>query len=234
MRYKRQLMGEEEVKLDLTGSEAIESNQGGILVMGSSSNGAQFLKINEDGELVTTISDILYVTASIQELSVSNFPATQTVTGTIDILNPLSVTGDFYPAEQAVSVSNFPSVTEITGTVALEGGEITVGNLAATQSVAPSDGPSSIVSIFTGSTVSTQFLAANPDRKLATFFVSGTESDSPVVWLKLGGSAASTSAYSVILQSFEAYELPRGYSGEVHGVFNMTTGSVEISTTEIF
>lgn len=75
--------------------------------------------------------------AYINDVTVTNFPATQAVTksGTwnIDaILNPVAVTGTFWQAVQpvsgSVSVSNFPATQPVSGTVA-------VSNFPATQAV---------------------------------------------------------------------------------------------------
>ena len=134
-------MGEEEVKMDLTGSEVIPPNQGGLLIMGSGSSGAQFLTIDDQGQLVTTAaaySGSIEVTGSVL---VENFPAIQTVTGTVDITSIASpiVIGNF-PVTQGVrlvdepiqvffdfpvdvtgtvdaTITNFPSLQTVTGTI---------------------------------------------------------------------------------------------------------------------
>ena len=143
-RFGRQLFGVGEIKLDLTGSEVITGSQGGILLMGSSSTGAQFLTINSEGQLVTTAaasSGSTTVTGSVfienfpavqeitgtvalegGEITVGNFPATQVITGTVgitSIASPVDVQGTFWQAEQPVSVSNFPAVQTVTGTVGI-------------------------------------------------------------------------------------------------------------------
>ena len=124
-------MGEEEVKMDLTGSEVIPPNQGGLLIMGSGSSGAQFLTIDDQGQLVTTAaaySGSIEVTGSVL---VENFPAIQAITGTVALEG-----GE-------VTIGNFPDVQTVTGTVDITSiaSPIVIGNFPVTQGVRLVDEP---------------------------------------------------------------------------------------------
>ena len=124
-------MGEEEVKMDLTGSEVIPPNQGGLLIMGSGSSGAQFLTIDDQGQLVTTAaaySGSIEVTGSVL---VENFPAIQAITGTVALEG-----GE-------VTIGNFPAIQTVTGTIGITSiaSPIVIGNFPVTQGVRLVDEP---------------------------------------------------------------------------------------------
>lgn len=299
VRFKRQLMGEAEVKMDLSGSEVIPDNQGGLLLMGSGSDGAAyFLKVNSSGELITNASGSsatlsgaveqgvagtqdegwfvritdgtqilgtsssapLFVSGTVAlqggDVNIGNFPAVQTVTGVVDIVNPI-VIGNF-PVTQAMrivdepvqvffdfpigvtgtvdaTIVNFPSVTEITGTVALEGGDVTVGNFPTTQSILLPPGPNATVTGFTASLVSTELLAENPDRKLCHFYLSASSDETSLAcWVLMGTGTASPTNFSFMMFPHDSYEIPeRALTLPFQAAFNVTTGSARLQVSEV-
>lgn len=86
-------------------------------------------------------------------VSVTNFPATQPVSGSVSVSNSVAVTGAFYQTTQPVSgtlaVSNFPSSQAVTGTFwqATQpiSGSVSVSNFPATQPVSIVSMPSTPV-----------------------------------------------------------------------------------------
>lgn len=70
-------------------------------------------------------------------------------------------------------------------------------------------------------TTSSQLLAANSSRKMASF----TNNAAAILYLELGATA-SNSAYTVALNQGDLYELPIAYTGVVSGVLASGTGNV--------
>lgn len=81
-----------------------------------------------------------------------------------------------------------------------------------------------------GSASSVTLLAANTARKGATI----TNDSSALLYVKLAASAASTSAYTVVLAGaasapFAYFEVPFGYSGEIRGIWASATGNGRVT-----
>jgi hypothetical protein len=115
-----------------------------------------------------------------------------------------------YSLTDVVSVDNFPAVQEITGSVV--------------SSPAPATAPN--ITVFTGSTVSTTFLAANPARMGAIF--TNDECSSGSIYLKFG-AVASTGSYTVKLKQGAYYEVPFRYIGRIDGIWNTSSGTLFVT-----
>lgn len=76
--------------------------------------------------------------------------------------------------------------------------------------------PSSV----TASTTSTPLLAANPNRKGATFW----NTSSSTLFIEMG-QTASASAYAVQVGPGDYYELPYNYNGAVSGIWGAANGA---------
>lgn len=152
------------------------------------------------------------------QVSVSNFPATQTVAGTVE-LGSATLT-----ALESVSVQN---------TVNVQATDLDIRNLSSAQdsvSVAgtvsitgqPSTGTNTSVS---GSTSQVTLLASNANRKGATIY-----NDSILNALKISlGATVTANNFTVVIASSGYYELPFGYTGIVTGIFNTATGAARIT-----
>ena len=119
------------------------------------------------------------------------------------------------------------------GALLVSSGAISLDNFPTTQSILLPPGPTSTVTLFTGSIVSTELLATNPNRKMAVAFISSSSELNPVSYLKFGTGPVSNTDYSVMLFKYDYFEFPRGITTAIHGIFNIHTGSVEIAITEI-
>lgn len=129
-KFHRQLYDEAHHKMDVSGSEVIRDDQAGFMLLGSGSSGAQFLQINDEGQLVTTAAASSGSTEVTGSVLVSNFPLVQEVTGTVALEGGEITVGNFpntqsvvftQPIEvfgtASVAVSNFPVTTTVTGVV---------------------------------------------------------------------------------------------------------------------
>lgn len=76
--------------------------------------------------------------------------------------------------------------------------------------------PSSILADTTSKTL----LLANTDRKGATIFNNSTGR----LYVKMGATA-STTTFSVLLESGGYYEVPFGYTGAISGIWSNTNGN---------
>lgn len=77
-----------------------------------------------------------------------------------------------------------------------------------------------------GNAASALILAANSQRKSATFYNDSTSA----MYLNLTGGTASTSAFSVKLQQQQYYELPLPmYTGAITGIWDTATGNLRIT-----
>jgi hypothetical protein len=111
----------------------------------------------------------------------------------------------------------------ITGTTPSFGGtNISLNSKDVAFSV-PNSGTKSNVA---GNGASTTILAANSQRKAATFFNDSTSS----MYLDLTGGTASNASFSVKIMQQQTYELPQpAYTGAITGIWDTATGNARIT-----
>lgn len=149
------------------------------------------------------------------QVSVSNFPTTQAVSGTVE-LGATSLA-----ALESVSVQN---------TVTVQATDLDIRNLSSAQDsvnvgnfpASPTTGSNSSVA---GSTSQVTLLAANANRKGATIY---NDSTLNALKISLGGTTTSTS-FTLVIASTGYYEVPYGYTGIITGVFASATGAARIT-----
>jgi hypothetical protein len=196
-----------------------------------------------DGKIVTvdtsqvTISSALPSGANpIGSVDVGNFPASQTVNGTV-----------------AATQSGTWDVADITGTVSLPTGAATETTLAAASAKLPatlgqktmanslavvlasdqsavstneSVSATATLSNVASSASSVSLLASNSSRKGAMIFNDSTQ----VLYVKLGATASTTS-YTVQIAASGYYELPPAhiYTGAIDGIWASANGNARIT-----
>ena len=202
-------------------------------------NGAPLTTLS-DGSLLVTIADG-YVTLASSSISISNFPASQTVDGTVSISGTTAVSGTVavsnfpaFPATQAVSrsgawavsINNFPATQPVSGTIAVSNfpaiQTVNVNDFPAIQAVSQSGSWSvttdksstSTVAAVAPSTSNVVLLAANANR----VFAHVSNSNSKSLFIKLGATASLVSYTDVVL-SGNAYDVPVDYVGIVSGIW---------------
>jgi hypothetical protein len=202
-----------------------------------------------DGSLLVTIADGYVTLASIPDVSITNFPASQTVNGSVIVSGTATVSGTVavsnLPATQAVSgtvaVSSLPAIS---GTVSVSNlpatqvvsGAVTVGNLPATQAVSqsglwtvtPNRSSTSTVVAVAPSVSNVVLLAANANR----VFAHVSNGNSKNLYIKLGASASLTSYTDVVL-SGNSYDVPTQYIGIVSGVWGIAPNGGSALCTEL-
>ena len=150
------------------------------------------------------------IDASGSSVSVTNFPATQPVSGTVSVGN--------FPATQPVSgsvnVGNFPATQAVSGTVSIAG---TVNVLTAVASTA-----TLTITVATANT-DTMVLAANVNRKSAIIFIPKTSTS-----LKYGTGASATS-FTFLTGSANTTLIVTGYTGQI----NVYGSGQSINATEL-
>ncbi len=202
-------------EMDISGSTTIRPDHGGFLLMGSGSNGkAQYLKIGSNGELAVSSSNA----------------SNTTISGAVEQGIPGAVTAPWFfelsDGTNAIGVS--------TSAPLFVSGAVDVGNFPVTQSVVEPYAMTSTALVTTASLAATTIMAANPVRQLGTFYLKEDDgTTNTICYLKFGANVTSAS-YSVILFGHDYFEIPRGYTGVVSAIFNITTGSAELASTEIF
>lgn len=245
------------IELAVTASQSgtfIDGTAPGILVMGSSSAGAQFLRLTEHGDLFITgtvattlasntpvsqgnpggISDAWYIriTDGTQVLGTGS-SAPLWVSGTITVDNVVTITGTV----EITSIAS-PVTVNITGTldVAVIGtasitGSVEITSIASPVTVRLIDGATSVVTGFGASTTNVTVLPANPTRTAATFYMDG----GAVAFIKLGAVANPTGSngWTVKLLNNSYFELPDQYTGQVDAIFNQNDSAKILRITEI-
>ncbi len=167
-------------------------------------------------------------------VAVSNFPATQPVSGTVTANagtnlntsalaletggNLASINTKVPALGQALAAASVPVVL----TAAQLSTLTPLTTVATTAAAATTSSVTSVAS--SGSSVS--LLASNSSRKNATFFNESTTT----LYLKLGATASFTS-YTVQLSPNSYYELPNGavYTGAIDGIWSSANGSARIT-----
>lgn len=186
-------------------------------------------------------------------VAVNNFPATQAVSGTIELgattltaLESVSVQNtvtvqstdldirNLSSAQDSVNVGNFPATQAVSGTVTANLGTLNGASTSAKQlpdnhnvtvSNFPSSPSSGTNSSVAGSTSQVTLLAANASRKGATIY-----NDSTLNALKISlGATVTGTSFTAVIASTGYYEVPFGYTGIITGVFNTATGAARIT-----
>jgi hypothetical protein len=178
-------------------------------------DGANHLKINNDGSINTSISG---------SVSISNFPATQNV----DVTNasiPVTQSGSW---TVSLSSGSIEIGTVDQGAAAALSGAWPVkltdgaGNLLSSTSGAldvnvksTTNGPSTSANTSISRSGTNQtFLVANPNRKGATIY-----NNSSALLYVLFGANATTSSFTVRLATQSYYEVPFNYLGRIDGIW---------------
>lgn len=152
------------------------------------------------------------IDASGSTVSVTNFPATQPVSGSVSVSN-LPAT---QPVSGTVSVGNFPATQPVSGTVS-------VGNFPATQPVSGTVSVGNVVSVITANassatltvvsqsnTTDTSLLATNINRKSAIIFL--PKSGTSVAY----DTTASATHFTYKTGAANTTIIVTGYTGAIH------------------
>jgi len=171
--------------------------------------------------------------APIDSVSVNNFPAVQTVTGSVAVTG-ITLTGTI----------NFPSTMVVTGSgpfvvAGSDNGGVdrvlrtdTAGAVFVTSSgslpvtTTPASVMTSNVTVITAS-LTNQIILTPTAGRLTTLFTNDDYS-SGSVYLKFG-SNASTGSYSVKLRAGAYYEVTFPYAGRIDGIWDTAIGSLFIT-----
>lgn len=137
------------------------------------------------------------IDASGSTVAVTNFPATQPVSGSVSVSN--------FPATQPVSgtvnVGNFPATQPVSGTVSVAG---TVNVLTANASSA------TVTQVSQNNNTDTTLLVANPNRKSAIIFL--PKSGTGVKY----GTGASASSFTYKTGASNTTIIVTGYTGAIN------------------
>lgn len=231
-------------EVSLSQSMPIATTQPGLMVAGSSSIGATFIRMSDQGDI--------FITGSINAIA----SGIQEVTGTVHIdnlFNYVTGTNSALIVNQGLSASNFSDawkvvLTDASGSIfgteaspLWTTGSVTVTNtvnvnvlntitasISGTVTNKPLAATTTIVSSANASVTNYTLLATNSNRCLATFYKNG----SGICYLKLGAVASATS-YTVQLKADSYYELPTDYTGRVDIIFSTAAAASNIVVTEI-
>jgi hypothetical protein len=241
-------------------SSFLDGTAAGILVMGSSSNGAQFLQLADDGAIFITgsvdanfapnslvaqgdagtIAESWFVTLT-DGTSVlgADMTAPLYISGAVDILNPVTVNGtvtvDSITNPIVVSSITDPVTIEVTGTLDV--------NVVNTASITGSVTVNSIVSPVTvrpmacPTTVVTGFGASTTN--VTVLATNATRcgatffmDGNAVAYIKLGATATPTD-FTVKLLNNAYFEVPDNYTGQIDVVFDKNDAARVLRITEI-
>lgn len=153
----------------------------------------------------TVVGTVTAVITGTLQTTVTNFPATQTVTG-------------------SVGITNFPAVQVITGTVALAAQPITI---TSTGSLSTLDRKSSLAttsSVNASNSTSQVLLSSSLARLQGLVFNDSTGQ----LYLTLG-STSSTTSFTVRIDSRGYYEIPIYYLGVVTGIWSNNNGAARMT-----
>lgn len=139
------------------------------------------------------------------------------VSGTVNVANMVSNLG----------VNNFPSEYPLPATqvTALSNGLTNTQLRATPVDVKQIGGTTGTVSNVAASTSSGSILAANANRKGATIYNNSTDNR---LYITLG-AGASTTNFTMIIESRGYYEVPNWYLGQITGVCDNTTGNIKVT-----
>jgi hypothetical protein len=176
------------------------------------------------GEYVTIAGEAIQLSASISSVTVSNFPATQTVNGAVTVSNTPGTQLEVYSGQAlgvsgTVSIGNFPTVQFVANqqTVGVSGS-------VKTQPVSCTTATSSSATV----TTTSQLLASNTNR-LGAFFQTNPL-NTGILLLGFGASPI-TGSFNVMMPAGSYYEVPFGYLGSIWGVAQ--SGFAQVWWTEL-
>jgi hypothetical protein len=135
--------------------------------------------------------------------------------GTLDSTNKLIVNA---AGEMLVKLSTATATVPVSSASALD---VSAATVTVNQS-RPSTGTLTSVA---ASASSTQLLAANASRKDCALYNDSTS----VVRIGLTAGAVSSTAFTVLLNANEYYEIPYGYTGRIAAIWASATGSMRIT-----
>jgi hypothetical protein len=250
------LFNTEGVELLVTASQSgsfLDGTQPGVLVMGSSSNGAQFLLLDDTTGAVVitgsvqatlatptvdqgqagTIGESWYVSITDGTQVIGGDQSTPIwVSGVVDIINPLTIDGLNFDVDGNLltAVSGLTFDVDSNLLVALSGVNVFNGALEITGTIntTMTKCPATVVTGAAADTTNYTILAANADRCKAAFFMDGNS----IAYIKLG-AGASTTSYTVQLRNNAYYETPENYTGQIDVVFNENKPANVLRVTEI-
>lgn len=211
----------------VSGSQVVDAAQSGFVFFGSSSIGAQAVRVTPTGEV--------YITGSIDAIA----SGVQSITGSVYVTNMIptgsnggvtvnqGLSSSFADAWKVVITDASGSIFGTNSSPLWVTGSVSVGGVVSvTGSVLTREQPfsNSTVTRVTASTTSATILAANGGRRTTVIFNEG----SAKVFIKLGASASTTN-YTIQLGAGGSFIIPEGYTGIISAVFSTNTGNVQIS-----
>lgn len=186
-------------------SQEINGSTTGYFLLGSSSLGAQFVKLSQTGEV--------FITGSISVSSATSSIVHQGNNGSINqswytvLTDGTKIIGTGSSAPLYVNVANTGSISVITST--------------ATSTI-------TAVSQTLASTTVYTILTSNILRKGASFYKDGLGT----AWLLLGSATPSSINFTVKLTADSSYEVPFNYTGPIKIIFNNDAIENYILSTE--
>ncbi len=218
------LYNTEGYEISLSQSMPIATTQPGLMVMGSSSIGASFIRMSNDGSIFVTGSFNMTPPAS-QDVVVTNPWSYVTGTNSGLIINQGLSASNFNDAWKVVLTDasgsymglNSGSALWVTGNIStIISGPIETKEVCALNTT--------VTGVNATTTVYTIF-AANNNRNGATFYKQGAGT----AYLKLGSGASNTS-YTVQLKSDSYWELPYAYCGDITIIFSAASAGSVVAT----
>jgi len=223
-------------EISLSQSMTIGDSQPGLMVAGSSSLGARFIRMSDDGSV--------FITGSIASVAAG----TQVVTGTVHIDNVFAnITGSngALLVNQGLSASNYfdawkvvltnasgsaiglNSTTPmwITGTMTANILSVISASITGTVATRLDCAASTTVTGVLATVASYQVFATNNNRVGVSFYKTG----GGTAYIKLGTAASSTS-YTVQVTNNGYWELSYPYCGPITIIFNATTAGSVVAT----
>lgn len=179
------------------------------------------IPITDNGGSLTVDGTVAATQSGAWSVSVSNFPATQTVA--------ISQTGTDNNVDANITNASIPvtqSGTWSTRTQDGSGNAITSTGGALDVNVTNTSGTGTVTTV-ARSNASQTLLAANSSRKGATIYNDAAAN----LFVKLGATA-STSSFTVRLQNTDYYEVPFGYTDVIDGVW-ASNGAGDAKITEL-
>lgn len=216
-------------QVDNTGTDSVDEGDAGAPRM--STNRVPFAQLrdaagNERGANVNT-SNALLVTQT------GALPAGTNNIGDVDVLSIVPGTGatnlgkavDGTAGATDTGVVALAVRTDSPSTISPPSGDYTqlrVDSMGR-QHVVLKSGAATVSSV-SGSATNAVILASNNSRTGATIY----NDSSAVLYLKLG-TTASTTSFTIKMQPDSYYEVPYGYTGDIHGIWASATGSARVT-----
>lgn len=161
-------------------------------------------------------------------VAISNFPATQPVSGTvtanIGTTGGLALDATLTNATQKTKIVDTAgvnvAVVDATGDI-----QVDINNFPAIQAISFSSNSTATESNVAASITNVTLLASNASRKMAMIYNDSTSD----LYVKLG-TTASTSSFTVKMVSQAYYELPIPvYTGQIDGIWTIAVGSARMT-----